>query len=251
MRQEFAAADANSDGVLTFSEFRKTQEANETLRKEFAAADANSDGVLCFSEYRAMRRKPDMKQAMDMPRDFWEMSNEVLLLMAARGMTGAQRERLVREVMAVDNVDWRDAQPRVDAIAIDARCGAAKYELPFILGSAAVSVAALVSFPMVFNLSVAEWFNDGYVTGEHPPMKELQTWLEVGGWTWNWMEPLIGTLSFAILSAQLSRGLLIQCAVYVPWASRISALQARKIKAKYPQYHPNILEDFVSGLPRH
>lgn len=35
--------------------------------------------------------------------------------------------------------------------------------------------------------------------------KDLETWLEVGAWTWNWMEPPLGTITFVLLCIQLSR----------------------------------------------
>ena len=35
--------------------------------------------------------------------------------------------------------------------------------------------------------------------------KDLETWLEVGAWTWNWMEPPLGTITFVLLCMQLSR----------------------------------------------
>lgn len=189
-----------------------------------------------------------MKQAMEMPRDFHEMSNDVLLLMAARGVSGAQRERLVREIMAVDMIDWEAAQPMVKQIENSAGAGILWYEFPFYFGSISMALVALISIPMVFHLGFAEWFFESYVTGDHPPAKELETTLEVGGWTWNWMEPLIGTLSFLILAAQLTRGLLINVRIYLPWSSRITSWQVKQVQATYPKYHPVVLEDFVSGM---
>lgn len=43
------------------------------------------------------------------------------------------------------------------------------------------------------------------VTTEVPPDKDLETWLEVGSWSWGWMEPPLGQLSFFLLCMQLAR----------------------------------------------
>ena len=34
---------------------------------------------------------------------------------------------------------------------------------------------------------------------------EADTWLEVGAWAWNWMEPPLGTISFFLLCVQYVR----------------------------------------------
>ncbi len=41
-----------------------------------------------------------------MPRNYNEMPNDVLLTMAIGGDQDAREERLIREIMAVDNVSW-------------------------------------------------------------------------------------------------------------------------------------------------
>lgn len=44
-----------------------------------------------------------------MPRNYNEMPNDILLNMAIMGDQEAREERLIREIMAVDNVDWKTA----------------------------------------------------------------------------------------------------------------------------------------------
>lgn len=56
--------------------------------------------------------KPTMEDAKTMPREYYEMPNEVLLTLAANGDYGAMEERLIREIMAVDDVTWDEAQPK-------------------------------------------------------------------------------------------------------------------------------------------
>lgn len=50
-----------------------------------------------------------VEQAKKMPRNYNEMPNEILLNMAIMGDQEAREERLIREIMAVDNVSWPEA----------------------------------------------------------------------------------------------------------------------------------------------
>ncbi len=47
-----------------------------------------------------------IEEAKKMPRNYNEMPNDVLLTMAIGGDQDAREERLIREIMAVDNVSW-------------------------------------------------------------------------------------------------------------------------------------------------
>lgn len=42
------------------------------------------------------------------------------------------------------------------------------------------------------------WFNEHFVTADVPEPKDLETWLEVGSFAWQWMEPLIGKYSLQL-----------------------------------------------------
>eukprot|EP01047_Picozoa_sp_COSAG01_P066433 COSAG01_NODE_9171_length_2529_cov_51.727572_2_plen_169_part_00 len=54
---------------------------------------------------------PTIQDAREQPREPYEMPHDVLLALAAHGDEGAREERMVREIMAVDGVDWDAAQP--------------------------------------------------------------------------------------------------------------------------------------------
>jgi len=54
--QVFKKLDANSDGQLTFDEF-KGKRPEDRARKAFARMDANSDGVLKADEFKLPERK--------------------------------------------------------------------------------------------------------------------------------------------------------------------------------------------------
>jgi len=64
------------------------------------------------------------------------------------------------------------------------------YKLPYKVGLFSAVSLGLVSIPLVFHLGFAEWFNEEFVTFEKYGEGEADTWLEVGSWTWNWMEPV-------------------------------------------------------------
>ena len=69
-------------------------------------------------EVEAVRsRKPTIADVIDSPREYYEMPPDVLLTLAVAEDEGARTERLVREIMIVDNVSWDDAQPKVQEIA--------------------------------------------------------------------------------------------------------------------------------------
>ena len=77
--------------------------------------------------------------------------------------------------------------------------------LPYYIGLSSAVVGGGLAFPMVFSYDLAKWFNHYYVTTDVPEESDLETMLEVGSWTWNWMEPPLGTISFILLTAQFGR----------------------------------------------
>jgi len=77
--------------------------------------------------------------------------------------------------------------------------------VPFQLGFFACFSAGVLSIPLVFHLPTVEYFDEHFVTAEHPPTKELETSLEVGAWSWNWVEPVLVTSTFLLLSLQYMR----------------------------------------------
>ena len=64
--------------------------------------------------------KPTIEDAKTMPREYYEMPNDVLLTLAASGDYGAKEEIMIREIMAVDGVSWQDAQPKFQEISAKA-----------------------------------------------------------------------------------------------------------------------------------
>merc|ERR1712137_5382 len=108
--------------------------------------------------------------------------------MAARGVPEAQVERMRREVMWVDRVSWDEAEPKLEEIQRIVLAKRRLTESPYYFAVAIAMTTACLCLPMTFHHDTAVWFNEHYVTMDTPPEKEIETWLEVGGWTWNWVE---------------------------------------------------------------
>ncbi len=182
------------------------------------------------------RRYPTAEECKTQVRHYHEMSGDILLLLASRGDRGACRERLVRDVMHVDELSWPEASARVDEMDESVQAPAVhRITGGTILGMSLLAGAA--SVPLVFDLDTAMWFNEFYVTADVPPDKDLETWLEVGMWTWNWMEPPIGTISFVLLCLQMARGR----GLSNPVARVLQSRRERYLLERYPRYSPLIL----------
>ena len=176
--------------------------------------------------------RPTLAEVQLLPRHVSEYSPTLLISAALHGDPDAIKERLVREVMRVDQAVWTDATQTVEEMKdTSKRCvlfcaefvmhcillyspyfsvsflepdqsGLGLVKLPYFVGIGVGFVAAWGCLPLVFDLTTAEWFNTAYVTTEHPQPEDLETWLEVGAWTWNWMEPWTGTICFQLLALQ-------------------------------------------------
>ena len=170
--------------------------------------------------------------------------NDLLLQCAEEGDRGSIRETLTRYIMLKDSASWEDANDKVDSIAEEAQTGLLKHKLPYFGGIAFGFVAAWGSIPMVFDLATAEAFNEAFVTTEHPRDEDLETWLEVGAWTWNWMEPWMGTISFQLLALQFMRMQMLNVG-FRPYTGWVIGLRQRKISGAFPEYAGKELDQFV------
>merc|ERR1719356_771702 len=104
----------------------------------------------------------------------------------------------------------------------------------------------IASIPMVFHLPTVHKFNELFVTADVADAKDLETCLEVGSWAWNWMEPPLGTLSFALLAMQAVRAQMVNMD-WRPYSEWVRNLRARRLKAAYPQYNADILEEYAAS----
>ncbi len=74
----------------------------------------------------------------------------------------------------------------------------------------------------------------------------METFLEVGGFAWNWMEPVIGTVSFFLLCCQFSRAQMENLGVK-PYTSAFKDRRAARICKEFPQYNAAVLRSFSEG----
>mmetsp|Transcript_28845 Transcript_28845/g.61476 ORF Transcript_28845/g.61476 Transcript_28845/m.61476 type:complete len:134 (-) Transcript_28845:342-743(-) len=133
------------------------------------------------------------------------MEDRTLLTLAAIEDHSAREEILKRHIMDVDNVKYEEACKKFETIARHNIQGYYLVALPYKVGIFSAAMIGIISIPMVFHLPSVEWFNEFAVTTDHPEVRDLETPLEVGIWSWSWMEPPLGTMSFLFLCLQYIR----------------------------------------------
>ena len=146
-----------------------------------------------------------MEIAAAMPLTVQQMANSELITLGALGNSDAVKEILKRHIMDVDKVSYETANEKFEEIALTNRKGMWMLSLPYKIGITLALGGAIISVPMVFDLTTVTWFNEHYVTADVPEPQDLETPLEVGSWAWNWMEPVLGHISFVLLCLQYSR----------------------------------------------
>jgi hypothetical protein len=212
--------------------------------------DSNRERHALVVHARAMSTvassKPTIEVAKEMPREFHEMSDKMIMRLAVGGNYKACKERMVREVRAVNGVDYATATSTVDEMSSANRSANAIYKLPYNLGITLAIGAGLASFPLVFDINTALWFNEAYVTADVAPDEDLETALEVGSWTWAWMEPPLGQISFFLLCMAWSRENMknVNISPYTEW---MKAKRAASLADKFPQYNETITKEFAEA----
>jgi len=197
---------------------------------------------------RAARTVPSIVEAKSMPFDISHVSNDALYILAEMGQHDACWERLVRNVMAVDEVDWVTACDKVSDIDRVDRQYLWLATLPYKVGIFTGLTCTLGALPMVFHRPTVEAFNEIYVTTDVPEEKDLETALEVGNWAWNWMEPPMGTIGFMILSMQLVRAQM-QNMGWKPYTHLVKSYRADRLARLYPQYNADVVREFSQSMP--
>lgn len=166
------------------------------------------------------------------------------------GVFGARKERLLREIMRHDSCTWEVAREKVAAMNKDNDKHGWMVTLPYKIGIFFGFVGGFASLPMVFHRDTALWFNEHFV---HEPLPDegleaLDTIWGVGTWTWNWMEPPLGTASFLLLGLQLARAHM-QKMNWKPYTEWVLNRRADRLAGLYPQYERQIVRDFSISDP--
>jgi len=187
--------------------------------------------------------KPTLEYAKKMTKTFASMSNDQILHFAEMGVPEACRECIVRDVMSVDQVEYDEAMKVFEEIAKTNREGMFIHALPFYFGCGASVTLGYASIPLVFELRTVEWFNEKFVTTELPPVQDLETWLEVGSASWGWMEPVLGQLSFFLLTMQFARSQMQNLGIR-PFSNWMQSRRAERLVQSYPQYDAEFLANY-------
>jgi len=193
---------------------------------------------------------PSSKLCSTAPRKFRQASNTVLSILSAQKNHGARKERLVREIIRVDGVSYIQARQTLAEINKANDSGKQLVTLPYKIGVIAGLAGGLLSIPLVCHKGSAVWFNDNFVHCPEPDdgLDSLENAWLVGEWTWGWMEPCLGTLSFLLLSFQFSRAQM-QNLQWKPYTERLLSMRADRLAAAFPQYERQIVRDFSTTDP--
>jgi len=183
------------------------------------------------------------------PRRFSEFDDSTLAIMASQRVHGAFKERLLREVMRRDHVEYADAYDVLSRINEENERLVWLYKLPYRTGIGATFIIGVVCLPCVFHRETALWFCETFVKEEIPSDPAvLDTMFKVGTWSWAWMEPIIGTASFALLCAQLMRNHM-QKIDLKPFGRKMESHRADQLAKKFPEYEREIVRDYAKSDP--
>ena len=186
--------------------------SNNPLHQHHSCRGISTSSRREFPEHGGYK-VPDKSECVVMPRKYRSANNDVLSILAAQGLHGARKERLLREIMAKDSVSWPVAREKLYEINLyNDRLGTL-FQLPFRVGIVLGIGGGFGCIPLVFDKDTAVWFNDQFVHEELPD--DLSNFWQVGEWTWGWMEPALGTLSFTLLALQLTR----QYMLHMQWGT--------------------------------
>jgi len=187
---------------------------------------------------------PTVEEAKALPKNVCELSNEMLYVLAEQGCHDSCKERLVRNVMAVDNVEWLVAKDKVREMEKVHSQVNWIATIPYKFGIGLAVGSGIACVPMCFHLPTVQYFNKKFVTASVPEPDELETWWEVGSWAWNWMEPPLGVASFVLLTMQFTRAQMQNMDVK-PYTQWVKNYRADRLQKLYPQYNADILRDFA------
>mmetsp|Transcript_33975 Transcript_33975/g.68449 ORF Transcript_33975/g.68449 Transcript_33975/m.68449 type:complete len:194 (+) Transcript_33975:785-1366(+) len=122
------------------------------------------------------------------------------------------------------------------------------HTIPYKIGIATATIAAFASIPLCFHLPSVEYFNANFVNLDVPEPDQLKTWLGVGAFSWEWMEPPLGQLSFMILCLQVARNQLGTIG-HKPYGGFVRQWRAERLRERYPQYDEQILMSYSKSTP--
>ena len=194
-------------------------------------------------------RFPTLDNARAMPRHMSEVGGENLFVLAEGGNQAAIRERVRREIMVKDLVDYPGTTVRLKEMSALCASNHSLYNSPFQLAIFTAGFSGFVSLPLVFSYPAASLFNTYMVTADPPNVGDADTFLEVGSWSWGWMEPPLGTISFFILCMQYVREKRLETGRTGAASELIQKRQGDLLTSTYGhQYDPDVLHAYGKSI---
>jgi len=190
------------------------------------------------------KTKESVEEALKLPIEVYEYPHSVLLTASMNNDYDAREEVLRRHIMVVDKCSWDQADEVLQEIKAFNRKNMTFFQFPYKIGIFVALASGIISLPLIFHLETVLWFNDTFVTFEEAGEGELDTWLEVGSWAWNWMEPPLGEASFFILCMQMTRNNM-QNLGWRPYGDWVKKSRADKLALQFPQYSTRALYEFA------
>jgi len=195
--------------------------------------------------------RPSISMVANQPTHVSQLDNEVLVQLGLQGSHPAHKERLLREIMFVDGVTWEAAHERLMEMDIYNEKYYWLCSMPYRIGIVVSIVGACSAAVMVFYKPVVEGYATA-VVGEGLPegVESISTMTtnQVGAWSWNWMEPMIGTASFALLCCQFARAQAWKLNMR-PYTESMQRWRANRLAGHYPQYDQSIVRAWAKHLP--
>lgn len=193
--------------------------------------------------------RPDIKMALQQPAHVCELGHQALAELAVHGNHAARRERLLREIMKTDNCTWEEAHEVLFAMDEHNEKFYWLESMPYRLGIFFAFVAGVAGTLLVFYSPVAVPFAKDIVGEDEPEELADLTVNQVGIWTWQWMEPLIGTASFVLLCLQFSRAQLVKMNMNT-WGDVVLNYRAYRLAKTFPRYDASICSAWAKHMPR-
>lgn len=195
--------------------------------------------------------RPAIEDAERQPTHVCEMSHQSLAELAMLDNHSAHRERLIREIMAVDGVPWGAAHKVLDKFDEYNERYYWLESLPYRIGIVGAFIGGVMGTLMVFWKPVALFYGEN-IAGEELPegVKDISemTTNQVGTWTWSWMEPMIGVASFVLLCCQFSRAQ-VQKMNMKTYGEQLLQRRADRLARRFPQYDQSMVRAWAKHMP--
>lgn len=193
--------------------------------------------------------KPTIASAKQQKTELWELDNITLLLLARDPEAhDVHQERLIRDIMATDGIEYNSASLIMKDIFQSNQVNPL-FLLPYDITFVVFGVAAFACVPLVFQYDTATTFAESvHATLDTADIPTVHSFANVGAWTWTWMEPMIGTASFAILCLQLARTTMKKLE-FRPYHHSLQSKRANNLASNYPRFTKSIVKDFGRSQP--